>query len=128
MPNKIKLKYLSALILVLLGIFVTRFCYVILNPLDSDAEMQRLSKTLAVLKLCDNSLKTWIVENHQVPTSDEGLSVLKLSVYPVRDGWGRTLIYKEGLISESEKFNIYSVGPNGTDENGLGDDVIYSGK
>ena len=37
------------------------------------------------------------------------------------DGWGRTLLYE--LEDEDAAFRIWSSGPNGQDEGGVGDDV-----
>jgi hypothetical protein len=38
---------------------------------------------------------------------------------------GQLLVYKS---SDGKSFLLYSVGPNGQDENGGGDDIAYSGQ
>ena len=39
------------------------------------------------------------------------------------DGWGRPYRYRFPGVCDPEIFEIYSVGPNGCDEQGQGDDV-----
>ena len=39
------------------------------------------------------------------------------------DQWGQPFIYNEPAIYGSAQFDLYSVGPNGIDENGQGDDI-----
>jgi len=40
-----------------------------------------------------------------------------------RDGWGRELVYRLPPRQDGNVFDLYSVGPNGIDEGGEGDDI-----
>jgi len=42
---------------------------------------------------------------------------------PFFDGWGRPFRYVYPGAHNIESFDLYSIGPNGTDENGNGDDI-----
>jgi hypothetical protein len=42
------------------------------------------------------------------------------------DGWGQSLVYKPFDPTDRKAFMIYSIGSNGTDENGNGDDVLVN--
>ena len=39
------------------------------------------------------------------------------------DPWGHPLIYRYNHVDYSSPYELYSVGPNGIDESGKGDDV-----
>jgi len=45
----------------------------------------------------------------------------------VRDAWGRPLIYRFPSLRKEGVFDLYSVGPNGVDEMGEGDDISCGG-
>ncbi|MFZ6642892.1 hypothetical protein ACO0LL_24450 [Undibacterium sp. TC4M20W] len=92
------------------------------RSLDEDQDAVNLARTQALLKLCDNALKTWIDENGRIPEESEGISVLELGKFPPRDAWGNALVYKRNNNSLLS-YSFYSIGPNAIDENGDGDDV-----
>jgi len=94
------------------------------SPLDSDADAHRRMQTTATLQLVGRSLNEWGAQHGRVPRDDEALSVLDLHEYPIRDGWGRPLIYKAVPSEGGAKFQLRSAGSNGKDENGEGDDII----
>src|SRR5262249_34835774 len=75
------------------------------------------------------------IQNHRYPSEDEGLSaVLKFGAdtsptssperHP-RDPWGRPYVYHARAIGPPR---VYSLGPNGIDEDGKGDDISVSVK
>jgi hypothetical protein len=109
----------AALCLVALLIFA------ISRPLDSDAEADQRSRTKSVLSICGSALDSWSKEHHRLPSVEEGLSVLEMKVRIPLDGWGRPIIFKRNDSSASSRFQLYSRGKNGIDENGAGDDMSY---
>ncbi|WP_338847454.1 hypothetical protein V8J88_01900 [Massilia sp. W12] len=70
-------------------------------------------------------MNAWIKENGRAPNISEGLSVLQFKTYPVRDGWGRPLIYKPDFLLKKQQFYLYSTGPNGIDDGGEDDDIRF---
>lgn len=126
MPRKVKIALVIFLLLIAIMLLYLGVKLVFLRPLDSDAKQYRLSEALATLQLCGASLDNWIKDNHRIPTELEGLTVLMPRKFPVQDGWGRTLIYKVKKQGKEQGNKLYSVGPNGIDEDGTGDDIQYT--
>jgi hypothetical protein len=63
----------------------------------------------------------WMVVQHR---ADHGLPAdlgeLSKEGHQPLDPWGRRFVYR---VSADRKYQLYSLGPNGVDENGKGDDV-----
>jgi general secretion pathway protein G len=101
---------------------------------DSGSEY-RVSKTETVVALVGDVLMTYRKEIGSFPTHDEGLDVLTKeidgkgpfmrNVEDVRDGWGSPLIYQPTTGADGPSFRLYSLGPNGRDEEGRGDDISF---
>lgn len=94
-------------------------------PLDSNADEHRKMQTTANLELVGSSLDEWAARHGRVPGDQEALSVLELRESPVRDGWGHPLIYRAIPGPAGRKFQLRSVGPNGQDDGGHGDDISF---
>ena len=56
-------------------------------------------------------------QDHSLPAE---LSELSKGGRPLLDPWGHPFVYRVG---SSLKYQLYSIGPNGVDENGKGDDI-----
>jgi general secretion pathway protein G len=90
-------------------------------------------RTRARIGIVGNALIQFRQETGRFPTTEEGLQVLMdaqqktgklLRVIP-DDGWGKQLVYKATEGSKGELFLLYSIGPNGIDDGGSGDDINY---
>ena len=103
------------------AVCVTTLIIVLSRPFHSDdVEVTRRAETNAVLSVCGDALNYWVAKHNRVPSVGEGLSVLKMQATPL-DGWGRPIIFKKN----GSRFQLYSPGKNGIDENGSGDDIVY---
>jgi general secretion pathway protein G len=65
-------------------------------------------------------------DNHRLPSSEIGLSELTAGPFPKlerlpKDPWGHEFKYR--TLIDHQSYQIYSVGKNGKDEGGEGDDV-----
>lgn len=95
-------------------------------PLDSNADEHHRMQTHASLELVGSSLDHWAAQHGRVPSDQEALSVLELRASsPVRDGWGHPLVYRAVPGHGGRPFQLRSVGPNGRDEGGGGDDLGF---
>ena len=83
--------------------------------------------------LVGEALTRFNEETGHYPDSEQGLEALNdehrkggslLRVVP-RDGWGKPLVYKLTHDSDREPFLLYSVGSDGVDDGGSGDDISY---
>lgn len=96
------------------------------SPLDSNADEHHRMQTHAILELVGSSLGHWAAQHGRVPSDQEALSVLELRASSrVRDGWGHPLVYRAVPGHGGRPFQLRSVGPNGRDEGGGGDDVGF---
>lgn len=95
------------------------------EPLDSDPVAARFAQTKSMLWVYGNSIEQWSEEHKRAPTAAEGLDVLELRSRPPRDGWGQPLIYRSLEGSSPLKYSLHSIGPNGIDEGGEGDDLHF---
>jgi hypothetical protein len=93
-----------------------------------DAEAR--GSTVARLAVLRSGLAEFKTRHQRYPTSQEGLSVLSASEEPILqggtgpevygvDGWSRAFVY--GI--DEHGVSLYSLGPNGIDEGGKGDDI-----
>lgn len=94
-------------------------------PLDSNVDEHQRMQTIASLELVGGSLDAWVAQHGRVPSDQEALGVLELRVSPVRDGWGHPLVYRALPGYGGRPFQLRSVGPNGRDEGGEGDDIGF---
>jgi Type II secretion system (T2SS), protein G len=110
-----------------LGVLVAvGLLYVLIAPpLDGNADMHRKMQTKASLEVVGRSLDEWVVQHGRAPNNQEALSVLELRESPVRDGWGHPLIYQAIPGRDGRKFQLRSAGPNGQDDGGEGDDIVF---
>ncbi len=118
----ISLKLRIVAIVVVLGVAAE----VILTPrgrIDGDPVAFRHMRTRSMVELCHAEIVFWSAKNKRAPTTAEGLAVLGLKQAVPRDGYDRPLVYRHDDTGAPLQFALYSVGVNGIDENGAGDDV-----
>jgi hypothetical protein len=77
----------------------------------------------AALSVVGLSIDHWALEHGRAPSTTEGLGVLDLKATPL-DGWERPLAYVPDAGS-AKNFRLYSVGADGIDSQGDGDDIRY---
>ena len=96
-----------------------------------------LAKTRTEINMAGQAVSSYAQEHQHAPNDTEGLKLLTektangsapsyLKEVPM-DSWGHPLIYKL-LDIKTQKFMIYSAGPDGIDNGGAGDDVIAGRK
>jgi hypothetical protein len=99
------------------------------GKLDSDSQRGR---TVARLTLFREALEDYDESFGNFPAESEGLTALMRGGEPIIkgigvgpedlvDGWNKPFVYRVG---ESGLPTLYSVGPNGVDEAGSGDDLV----
>jgi hypothetical protein len=91
--------------------------------IDSDGDSDRHMRTRSVVEICHAAVLYWSEEHKRAPTTAEGLAVLAMKQAVPRDGYDRPLVYRHDDAGAPLQFALYSVGVNGIDENGGGDDV-----
>jgi len=87
---------------------------------------QREKVTLSVLRIIGSDLEDYKKKHGQFPSSQEGLK----AIYPnegiaVEDGWRQRFVYSRNERPNDKPFNLYSIGANGIDESGSGDDLDF---
>jgi hypothetical protein len=55
---------------------------------------------------------------------DESIALFYMTRQPELDGWGRPLLYRSPGPVHPHGWDLWSVGPNGIDEQGGGDDIL----
>jgi hypothetical protein len=112
-------------LIVLALVALVHVYHVLTVPLDSDPIAGRQMQTKSMLWLCGSAAVQWTLEHGRAPTSSEGLGVLPLRGFPMLDGWKQPIVYRDKGVNAPLEFHIYSIGPNGIDEGGGGDDVNF---
>jgi type II secretion system (T2SS) protein G len=82
--------------------------------------------TEATLKVVGFNVNEYRKRTGRFPSSEEVFKVL----YPNEqfvptDGWRRSLVYRNNNGKASKPFSLYSIGANGIDEGGAGDDLDF---
>lgn len=109
--------------------FIIALTFVATRPrLDSDIVAHRSMATQVVVSMVGEGFEFWISNHKRTPTDEENFHVLEMKTNSPRDGWERPLIYKNTESNGPHTYMLYSVGPNGVDEHGSGDDVVYRPK
>lgn len=119
--NKIRALYLFPVAVLVGGSII----FGLRERLDSNVEKHAMSETISLLGLFGAALETWAQNNGRAPSTSAGLSVLELDNTKPADGWGRPFIYRQDNSRIPSGFKLYSVGPDGIDSDGSGDDVNY---
>lgn len=84
------------------------------------------ARTVVRLESLHNALTSWAKEHGRLPTEQEGLRIMYADApHPDeidRDGWKNQIRYRL-VVAKSNCAFAYSLGSNGLDENGVGDDL-----
>jgi hypothetical protein len=96
-----------------------------LRPLDGDGSFKPSAAHADVENLA-NGINFFAKQHGSLPTEAQGLESLTLGPSKVidhlpQDPWGRPYVYRR--LSAPPGFIVYSVGRNGVDERGAGDDI-----
>ena len=104
------------------------------DPIDTGPEYL-LFRTQSELLVVGHVLMVYREEIGRFPTADEGLSVLgqpsgeegpfMRNVELIQDAWGKPLIYQPVEGQTGASFLLYSLGPDGVDDGGQGDDISF---
>ncbi|NUN95559.1 MAG: type II secretion system protein GspG [Candidatus Omnitrophica bacterium] len=114
----------------ILGLSTERFVFQDLQPIA-------ISAFAPLIQAYRAGLQKFIADVGRPPTEEEGLAALRTAPagvdtwkgpylsadIPETDPWNRPLRYSVIQTANSRLFNLYSVGENGIDEQGLGDDL-----
>jgi hypothetical protein len=114
-----------SLILFLSLVFLTLLVFFsgLLERTDGNSEEQRTMETRTILLMTGTAIQVWIQDKGRPPSVEEGLTVLGSS-NPIVDGWGRPFVYHPE-DNNGHEFKLYSLGPQGKDENGKGKNIDY---
>lgn len=91
---------------------------------DSDANMNRRSTTIAELHLTGHAIEDYLRAHGELPPQDPAGFMSALGMKLPLDGWSRPLRYKPSTTGE-HPFQLYSLGPDGRDDNGGGSNIDY---
>jgi len=93
-----------------------------------DATKASISNLETAIDLFENTYDRFpetldeLVRPPVAPDGSQPARFLKSTIVPT-DGWGRSFFYKTPGNVDTERYDIWSAGPNGLDENGSGDDI-----
>lgn len=85
------------------------------------------------IRLIEATLERYRKDHGRYPAADERLDVLVdpspqgryfVNSHGVTDPWGHMFVYKPSNATRGPALVVYSIGPNGIDEDGGGDDVV----
>jgi hypothetical protein len=96
----------------------------IFPQIASHPDKVRVARTMTELQICGQELDAWSRGHGRVPTEQEGFALLKTKKCSSIDEWGNPIAYKN-IAGEMPIFLLFSFGPNGVNESGSGDDIIY---
>lgn len=109
-------------------VFLLSLAAVIVVPMSAESVgCMRIHKAFADLEAIRTSLENYRLENERYPTTVEGIAVLmpRFIKRVSTDAWGSPYAYRAmGDLS----LVVYSVGLDGRDDGGLGDDVTTRDK
>jgi len=99
----------------------------------ADAENRDMLGTQVILRMVGAELEMFHDDWGRFPTTSEGLSILAAPGKDgepyfgkpgfTRDKWGAAFVYRCPARTLGRPYDLYSLGPNGIDESGHGDDV-----
>lgn len=96
-------------------------------PVSSSSHKAKISAAQADIIAIASQMRAYEVANDRYPTTAEGLTPLvdaKLLDKIPLDPWGHPYIYRCPGKNGAGSFDLYSMGPNGQDDNGSGDDIL----
>ncbi len=113
--------------LLLVMVIIAILAAVVVPKYAGQAQKAKVKAAQADISTIGTQLRAYEVTNEKFPTSEEGLQPLVdaklLEKVPV-DPWGHPYVYR----STADGFDLYSMGPNGQDDNQGGDDVTINGQ
>ena len=112
-------------------------CLSVFPPASSLANTNKVIFTKVRIKGIIKGISKFKDDTGRYQSNDEGLFVLSIapentpgwkgpyigSPYLAFDSWGSGFVYRFPSQRPNRDYDIYSIGPNKIDENGLGDDV-----
>ena len=98
----------------------------VLLTTESQSQCSRFNYAQTDLHDIQNALDLFQKETGNLPNTETGISVLYNSIqrylfHPMLDPWHRPYIYKS--VANNSNYILYSIGKNGIDEAGNGDDL-----
>lgn len=95
------------------------------SPIDGKERTFARSRSAATISVIGDALVAFEKESGQLPNAAEWPDALVVKSNSVLDGWGRPLAYRTDSRTPGFSFQLYSIGENGIDEQGGGDDINY---
>ncbi len=124
---------IAALCVVLIALIVF-YLERLRTPIDAGYDFH-LGRTRTIVGAVGDALQQFHSEVGRYPTLEEGLEALGQEIEgkgpflrqmkSIPDGWRHPLIYRPGNDGSGTRLALYSVGPNGKDEGGAGDDISF---
>jgi hypothetical protein len=98
-----------------------------LLPFGASATTTRHGSTWARIENLQDSVLAFAAEQCRFPTYDDLVRESEksgpLQGQSLQDAWGQPLIYRHPAEHGTAAFDLYSIGVNGIDERGAGDDI-----
>jgi hypothetical protein len=102
--------------------FLLSFAVILFIPMFSSIVDLKIDKAFSDLTALRAGLSQFQARHQRYPTTTEGLGILVPDFVPriLRDPWGNAYAYR---AEQQKSYLLYSVGVDGRDEGGAGDDV-----
>ena len=116
--------------IVLSIVFLSIVALIFIPSIIGNITHTKADTTRTVLMMINKVLEQFYADNGRFPTNVEGLTVLKQKSTGegyfknekyMYDEWNNLFIYTP--IEKEGAYNLYSIGENGIDEKGVGDDI-----
>jgi general secretion pathway protein G len=127
--RKIRLSALECFFLALLALIIWAAVGSLFPYNANPKPNATLRATMMDLQTIATQLKIFQINSDKYPTTSAGLNALvtaKLLKKALLDPWGHPYVYRCPGRNGSD-FDLYSIGPNGLDDNGGGDDISFGG-
>lgn len=135
--------------ILLVVLIISALAAVAVVTLTGSQETANINLTKTKVGKVVQALELYKIQLNGYPTEEQGLKALVekpafddenlgknwrapfLTLDDLKDAWGKDLVFKvidedTGSGTTRKKVHVYSVGPNGNDENGEGDDIKNS--
>jgi hypothetical protein len=96
----------------------------VLRPLSASALTTRYGETWRQIEnLEKETLKLGVTQGRLPASRGDLIAALGQGEAALQDSWGQSLVYLYPAVHGEELFDLYSIGVNGIDEGGGGDDI-----
>jgi len=120
-------KVLIMIVGVVLAVILAALTIKYFSPLTDGSDMRQRA-TKSTVQGIGAMLYDYQKKHGRFPSTEDGLKLLypeQSSDKDLKDSWGRPFAYRARPAEKEKPFKLYSLGENGIDEGGSGDDIDY---